>query len=287
MILVTGATGNLGLNVIDQLLKVTTPDKFIALARNDDKASSLKNKGVTVRIGNFDEPTSLETAFVGVEKLLLISTMEQNRYQQHQNVVDAALKAGVQHIVYTGLAIQDIQTSHVKDLMMSHFQTENYIKEKGLNYTFLRNTMYADAIPLITGKEVTKRGIFLTGGNGRVPYALRREMGEATANLLLQNGHENKIYDITGSNFYSYQDIVNELTDITGIKVPYIDADATSFYHVLKEDGVPDFPLYLLSGTVADIKNHQYELESDIMETLLGRSTAPLSEMLKEVYPLY
>ncbi|MEN5231834.1 SDR family oxidoreductase [Sphingobacterium faecium] len=287
MILVTGATGNLGSNVIDQLLKVTTPDKFIALARNDDKASSLKNKGVTVRIGNFDEPTSLETAFVGVEKLLLISTMEQNRYQQHQNVVDAALKAGVQHIVYTGLAIKDIQTSHVKDLMMNHFQTENYIKEKGMTYTFLRNTMYADAIPLITGKEVTKRGIFLPGGNGQVPYALRREMGEATANLLLQNGHENKIYDITGSNLYSYQDIVNELTDITGIKVPYIDADAASFYHILKEDGVPDFPLYLLSGTVADIKNHQYELESDIMETLLGRSTAPLSEMLKEIYPLH
>lgn len=286
MILVTGATGNLGLNVIDQLLKITTPDKFIALARNNDKASLLKNKGVAVRIGNFDEPTSLKTAFIGIEKLLLISTMEQDRYQQHKNVVDVALKAGVKHIIYTGLAIKDMQSSYVKDLMISHYETENYIKEKGLTYTFLRNTMYADAIPLIAGKEIFKRGIFLPGGNGKVPYALRREMGEATANLLLQDGHENKIYDFTGSNFYSYQNIVDELTAITGIAVQYTDADADTFYNMLIKDGVPDFSLYLLSGTVADIKNNQYELKSNILENLLGRTTAPLSEILKEVYQL-
>lgn len=286
MVLITGATGNLGSSVIDQLLKITAPDKFVALARNEEKASSLKIKGVEVRMGNFDDPASLETAFAGIEKLVLISTMEQNRFEQHKNVVDAALKTDIKHIVYTGLGIRDIQTSHVKDLMIDHFQTEDYIKEKGLTYTFLRNTMYADAIPLIAGEKIVEQGIFLPSGDGKVPYALRREMGEATANLLFQDGHENKTYDITGSNVYSYHDIANGLQAITGKEIQYINADADAFHDILKEAGVPDFPIYLLSGTVADIKNHQYEIKSDILEKLLGRPTAPLNEFLKEVYQL-
>ncbi|HCA09426.1 MULTISPECIES: SDR family oxidoreductase [unclassified Chryseobacterium] len=286
MILITGATGNLGLAVVDQLLKITSTDQFSVLARNETKAEFLKEKGIEVRIGDFDDSSSLENAFTNIDKLLLISTMEQNRFEQHKNVVDAAVKAGVKHIIYTGLAIKDIETSGVKDLMISHFQTENYIKGKGLLYTFLRNTMYADAIPLIAGEEIFERGISLPGGNGKVPYALRREMGEATANLLLQEGHENKTYDITGSKAYSYQDIVIGLNAITGKEVHYTDVDANTFLSILKDAGVPDFPIYLLSGTVADIRNHQYEIEDNTLELLLGRPTTTLIEFLKEIYHL-
>lgn len=286
MILITGATGNLGLAVVNQLLKVIETDQFSVLARNETKAEFLKEKGIEVRIGNFDDSLSLENAFTNIDKLLLISTMEQNRFEQHKNVVDAAVKAGVKHIIYTGLAIKDIETSGVKDLMISHFQTENYIKEKGLIYTFLRNTMYADAIPLIAGEEIFERGISLPGGNGKVPYALRREMGEATANLLLQEGHENKTYDITGSKAYSYQDIVIGLNAITGKEVHYTDVDANTFPSILKDAGVPDFPIYLLSGTVDDIRNHQYEINNNTLEMLLGRPTASLIEFLQEIYQL-
>lgn len=286
MILITGATGNLGLAVVNQLLKVIETDQFSVLARNETKAEFLKEKGIEVRIGNFDDSLSLENAFTNIDKLLLISTMEQNRFEQHKNVVDAAVKAGVKHIIYTGLAIKDIETSGVKDLMISHFQTENYIKEKGLIYTFLRNTMYADAIPLIAGEEIFERGISLPGGNGKVPYALRREMGEATANLLLQEGHENKTYDITGSKAYSYQDIVIGLNAITGKEVHYTDVDANTFPSILKDAGVPDFPIYLLSGTVDDIRNHQYEINNNTLEMLLGKPTASLIEFLQEIYQL-
>lgn len=286
MILVTGATGNLGTTVVDQLLKITNTANFLALVRSEEKAVSLKSKGVHIRFGDFNDAASLETAFAGIEKLLLISTMEMNRLAQHKNVVDAAVKAGVKHIIYTGLAIKDIQTSGVKDLMISHFQTEDYIKESGLTYTLLRNSLYADALPQIAGKDIIERGIFLPGGDGKVPYALRREMGEATANLLLQQGHENKTYNITGSRAYSYQDIADGLSKISGKQIPYVDADAVTFPTILKEAGVPEFPIYLLSGTVADIKAHQYEIESNALENLLGRPTASLSAFLKEVYQL-
>lgn len=286
MILITGATGNLGTSVTDQLLKITDPDKFSALARNAEKASSLKEQGIQVRIADFNDVSTLATAFQGVKKLLLISTMDMNRLKQHENVVDAAVKSGVEHIIYTGLSIKDINTSGVKDLMISHFQTEDYIKQSGLTYTFVRNTMYADAIPQIVGHDVVEGGIFLPGGEGKVPYALRREMGEGIANLLLQDGHENKTYDITGSNSYSYNDIAQELSLILNKSIKYIDADAKTFANILKKSGVPEFAIYLLAGTVYDIKEHQYEIESNILESLLGRPTASLNQFLREVYDI-
>lgn len=286
MILITGATGNLGISVIDQLLKITDTNRFVALARNEEKASLLKERGVLVRIADFNNASTLEAALEGVTKLLLISTMDMNRLDQHKNVVDAAIKSGVEHIVYTGLAIKDINTSGVKDLMISHFQTEDYIKKSGLTYTFLRNTMYADAIPQIVGHDVVEGGIFLPGGDGKVPYALRREMGEAAANLLLQEGHENKIYNITGSKAYSYEDIAKELSLILDKTIRYIDADVKTFTQILKQSGIPEFALYLLAETVYDIKQHQYEIDSNIMEKLLGRPTASLSQFLKEVYDI-
>lgn len=286
MILVTGATGNLGSSVIQHLIKKTGLETFSALARNENKAVGLKEKGVNIRIADFNQIETLEKAFVGIEKLLLISTMEMNRFEQHKNVVDAAKKAGVKHIIYTGLAIQNIETSAVKDLMISHFQTEDYIKDSGLDYTFVRNTMYADAIPLIVGEAVLEQGIFLPGGDGKVPYALRDEMGEGLANLLLQDNHANKTYNFTGSHSSSYADIAHELSSITGRKVNYTDADEDQFQALLVKFQMPEFLIYLTKGTVVDIKKHQYEIQSQDLEKLLGRETLDLKSLLKQLYQL-
>lgn len=115
MILITGATGNLGSSVIAQLLKVTTKDKFVTTSSNENGVKKLTEQGVNSRLANFTDTASLNKAFHGIEKILLISTMDQNRLEQHKNVIDAAKKQGVKHIVYTSLAIKNIQTSAVKD----------------------------------------------------------------------------------------------------------------------------------------------------------------------------
>jgi len=152
----------------------------------------------------------------GIGKVLLISTIDHHRYQQHKNVVDAAKKAGVKHIAYTGVAIKDVNASAVKSLLESHFQTEDYIKESGLNYTMFRNTLYAEVVPMYVGEKVFEKGIYLPAGNGKVPYAIRNEMGEAMANTLLQDGHENTVYHITGGELYSYDEIAQVLSEIAG-----------------------------------------------------------------------
>lgn len=286
MVLVTGATGNLGTNVVAQLLKKSTKDNFVVTSSNPEGVQKLEAQGLQARLANFSDSNSLKEAFKGIDKILLISTMDPNRFEQHKNVIDVAKEQGVKHIVYTSLAINDINTSGVKDLMISHFQTENYIKNSGLTYTILRNTMYADALTQILGSNVMVQGINLPGGDGKVPYVLRREMGEGTANLLLQDGHNNKTYEITGSQSYGYSDIATTLSKLNGKEVKYNDISEDELKNTLKEIGFPEFTIYLHTGTIYDIKTHQYEIETKSLETLLGRPTASLEDFVKELFQL-
>lgn len=286
MILVTGATGNLGKSVVNQLQKHLNNNQFIVTSSNIEGVEKLKNQGLNARLANFSKQETLNEAFKGINQLLLISTMDQNRLEQHINVINAAKSQGVKHIVYTSLAIQNIENSGVRDLMISHFKTEDYIKKSGLSFTILRNTMYADALVQILGENGLNQDINLPGGNGKVPYALRREMGEATANLLLQDKKENTIINITGSQAFSYEDIAKEISEITGKQIKYNNINKDDFQAKLKQIGFPDFAIYLHAGTILDIKNHQYEIESKALETLLGRPTASKEVFLKELFNL-
>jgi NAD(P)H dehydrogenase (quinone) len=286
MILITGATGHLGHHVVTQLLKTTPTNQFAVFTRTKEKAQKFVDEGIEIRIGDFNDRSSLESAFVGVEKLLLISTMEMNRFTQHKNVIDAAKKAGVQHILYTGLAIEDIHSSNVKDIMLSHFATEAYLLASGLDFTFLRNTMYTDAIPLIIGEKAFEHGIHLPAGEGKVPYALRREMGEGIANLLLQSGHENQIYNITGEQAYSYQDIAQALSELSNQEIKYTNIDENVFEKSLIDINTPNFMIYLTKGTILDIQQKQYEVATTTLKDLLGRSPLELKAALKELYQL-
>lgn len=286
MILITGATGNLGTSVIKQLEQHLNKDQFVLTSSKEASAVLLTNQGYQARIADFSNPSSLKQAFEGIEKLLLISTMDQSRAEQHKQVIDAAKAQGVKHIIYTSLAIKDINTSAVKDLMMSHFETEKHLIDSGLSYTILRNTMYADALTQILGPNALTQDINLPGGTGTVPYVLRREMGEATANLLVQAGHENKIYNITSPNSYSYADIAAALSALTGKSIAYQDINENDFNNILKQIGFPDFLIYLHAGTIKDIKEHQYEINDTILSTLLGRQPADITVFLKELFNL-
>ncbi|HTO17473.1 MAG TPA: SDR family oxidoreductase [Edaphocola sp.] len=286
MILVTGATGQLGSSVIKKLLKHMPANEIVAFARDENKAEDLMKKGIEVRYGTFEDTDSLDRAMIGIEKTLLISTIDHHRLQQHKNVVDAAKKAGVKHILYTSATIKNVETSAIKDLMESHFQTEDYIKKSGLKYTFMRNSLYMDVIPFYVGKNVLEIGVILPAGKGKVAYTLRREIGEATANVLLQNGHENKIYDITGSELYAYEDIAKALSELSGKSITYTDIEPTKLLEQLKQAGTPELVAKVIIGFATDIKNHQFEIVSEDMENLLKRKPTPLKKALKELYNL-
>jgi len=286
MILVTGATGHLGSAAVAQLLKNEPAKNIAAFARDENKATDLKGKGVEVRIGSYDDIPSIEAAMKGVEKVLMISSNGQTRRQHHKNVLAAAKKTRIKHIVYTGIAMKNIETAAIRPYMEDLIKTEDDIRETGLTYTVLRNTLYAGGNPLYAGVKAIETGIQLPAGDGKAPFALRREMGEAAANILLQNGHENQTYEITGSELYSFKDVANALSALSGKTVIYTDADPETFPAKLKTLGLPEIVIRIVSGFAADIKNHQFERVTNHLEKLLGRKPASLKESLKEVYNL-
>jgi NAD(P)H dehydrogenase (quinone) len=286
MILVTGATGQLGTAVVQNLLEKTSANLIAALVRDETKASALKEKGVDIRVGSYDDTASLDKAMQGIERVLLIAgTDEDKRLQQHQNVVDAAKKVGVQCIAYTSRTLKDRNTLANK-LMEGHFQTEDYILECGLNYAIFRNVLYMDTIGQFVGSRVFDTGINLPTGQGRVPFALRSEMGEAIANALLESDRSNIIYKLTGSESYSFDDVAATLTDLSGKEVDYTPTEKSAFEAQMKERGVPETMIERVTGFLTDIKNGQEEEVSPDLENLLGRKAASLKEGLKVLFNL-
>lgn len=287
MILITGATGHLGKAVVNQLLTKTAASNIAILARDLNKALEYKTKGIEVRIGDFDNQNSLNDAMKGIETVLLVSGADPvNRFQQHKNVIDAAVKNGVNRIAYTSVTMENLNTSANLFLMQSHFQTEDYVKQSGLKYTFFRNNLYTDTILMFAGENPFETGIVLPTGNGKVGFALRREIGEAIANELLTSTSANKIYEITGSESFSYADVALELSKLSGKEVIYANLEAEAYAEILKNIGVPEEYISMFNAFAADIKNNQHSKTSSDLEILLGRKPISFSSALKELYNL-
>ena len=171
-------------------------------------------------------------------------------------------------------------------LMKGHFQTEDYIKASGLSYALFRNVLYLDAIPLFVGPNVFDTGIYLPAGQGKVSFALRSEMGEAMATVLAADNTTGKVYTLTNSTSYSFDDVAAVLTDISGKQVRYIPAEQPAFEQQLKAREVPEMAIQRIIGFLTDIKNGQEDEVSSDLEKLLGRKPATLHEGLKTIYTL-
>ena len=287
MILVTGATGNLGNATIDSLLeKGYSSTNIVALVRDAEKATELKNKRITIRIGDYNNYESLVTAFAGVEKLLLISgTDVVNRATQHGQVVKAAKEAGVKHIFYTSFERNnDTETSPIAFLGKSHIETEKLIKASGLKYTIFRNNLYLDALPMFFGEQVLTTGIFLPAGDTKSAFALRKDMADAIANVLTGKGHENKEYSLSNSENTSIQEIAQDLTEIIGKEINYVSPPQDVYVDALTKAGVPTEYIGMFAGFAEAIKQGEFAAETKDLEKLLGRKPTTAKQYLAKVY---
>jgi NAD(P)H dehydrogenase (quinone) len=286
MILITGATGQLGTAVLQTLLQKTAANQLAALVRDEHKAAGYQAQGVTIHVGSYDDLASLDRAMQGIEKVLLISGGgEDDALQQHYNVIDAAKRAGVRCLAYTSRALKDPSTL-ANRLMERHFQTEDYIQASGLNYIFFRNILYMDTLPLFTGPRVFETGIHLPAGQGKVAFALRSEMGEAIANVLLESTCDNRTYHFTGSEAYSFDDVAAALTTASGKPVTYTPVEQNAFAASMRERGVLELAIQRTAGFMADIKHGQEAEVSPELEMILGRKPTSLKEGVKLLYKL-
>lgn len=287
MILVTGATGHLGTIVVNQLLKKVPASQLAVLVRDENKAAHFKAKGISIRVASYQDSIALAAAMAEIQKVLLISSSDFNdRFGQHKNVVDAAKKAGAKHILYTSVCMKNFDTSPLKAFLESHIQTENYIKASGLQYTFLQNSLYAEVIPLFAGQQAVNTGIFFAAGDGRVSFAVRQDLGEATANILATEGHENKTYQLTGAETSSFADVAGNLSALAGKQISYTSPEPQAFVEALKQLGLPPEIIGMSAAFAAGIQHGDFDLASPHLEQFLGRKPTSLKAFLKVVYNL-
>lgn len=287
MILITGATGHLGNATIGSLLEKGVPaNKIIALVRDENKAGNLSEMGIQLKIGNYNDYNSLVDALDGVDKLFLISSNDvaADTLLQHKNVINAAKKNGVRHIVYISQEIKDDETTAIPFVIQVHRATTEYIKEAGIAYTIFNDSLYADSIGKFAGDGFLENGIFFPAGDGKVPFIPRTDIGEAAAVVLTTSGHENNTYAITANDAYSFEDIAGFLTDLTGKKVTYLKPDLNTYTEVLRKAGIPKEVVGFLGAFSIAIKNGEFDTQRSDLEKLLGRKPMELKEFLKITY---
>lgn len=279
--LVTGATGKLGSKVVETLLKKVPAAELAVSVRNPEKAEHLRARGVDVRHGDFDQPETLDAAFAGVERLLIISADGDNetRIRQHTNAVAAAERAGVSFIAYTSLA--NAAESGIF-LAPVHRVTEEAIVKTGIPYSFLRNNWYLENEAGSIQAVLAGAPWVTSAGDGKVGWAPQQDYAEAAAAVLTGEGHEHTIYELSGP-LLSQEQLTSALGEVLKREVPIQQLDDAAYAAVMKEAGIPDFVLPILTGIQEGIRTGALEVESNDFVKLLGRPVTPIREALAQL----
>ncbi|PFW47243.1 SDR family oxidoreductase [Priestia megaterium] len=280
-ILVTGATGKLGSKVVESLLKSIPASDLAVSVRNPEKAEGLRARGIEVRQGDFDNPETLDNAFTGIDRLLIISADGDNetRILQHTNAVQAAERAGVKFIAYTSLA----NATESKNLMAPpHVETEAAIIRTGIPYSFLRNNWYLEnEIGSIQGAMAGAPWV-TSAGEGKVGWALQQDYADAAAAVLVGNGHENTVYELSGP-LLTQEELVSALGAVLGKEIPVQQVSDEKYAEIMKGLGLPDFVIPIVVGIQESIRNGSLEVEKNDFEKVLGRPVTPINEALTQL----
>ncbi|MFD2940282.1 SDR family oxidoreductase [Flavobacterium notoginsengisoli] len=285
MILVTGATGQLGTATIDFLLEKIPADEITALVRDLQKAQNLIAKGVNIKIGDYGDYDSLVEAFKGIDKLLLISSGDIIKMEaHHRNAINAAVQSEVGHIIYTGSNIKETENSPISIVINSHLNTIAYLKESGLTYTILKNNLYANIVPGFLGSTVLDSGVSFPSADGKAAFITRENIAEAAAKILSETGHDFNVYKMAGDNSYSFEQIANMLSEISGKEVTYLNTEKEEFVEKLTKQGYPEEAIAGMTSFGEAIKQGSFDAPSNDFEKLLGRKATTLKTYLESVY---
>ncbi|AMM15901.1 NAD(P)-dependent oxidoreductase [Burkholderia sp. PAMC 28687] len=278
MIAVTGATGQLGRLVIEALLKTVPPAQIVAAVRSTEKAADLAARGVQVRRADYNESATLDDAFTGVKKLLLISSNELGkRGTQHRAAIDAARRAGVELIAYTSLLHAD--TSPL-GLAGEHRETEAALRESTVPFAVLRNGWYTENYTGSLAPALEHGAILGDSGDGRISSAARVDYAEAAAVVLTSDAQSSGIYELAGDTAYTLAEFAAEVAKQSGKPLAYRDMSEAEYKAALIGVGLPEPVAALISDSGTGAAKGALFDDSRQLSKLIGRPTTPLASVV-------
>ncbi|GAA4372218.1 SDR family oxidoreductase [Nocardioides caricicola] len=278
-VLVTGASGHLGrLTVLALLDRGVPAADVVATARDLDAVTDLADRGVQVRRADYDDPASLDAAFAGVDRLLLVSSNAVGaRVTQHRNVIEAAARAGVDLLAYTSLLRAD---SSGLGLAAEHIATEDLLKQSGLPVTLLRNGWYLENYTENAGPALATGQVLGAAGDGRISGATRQDFAEAAAVVLAGGEHAGAVYELAGDEAFTMAEYAAALAAATGREITYTDLPAAEYAAALESAGVPAPFAQVLADSDQGVARGDLEDHSGDLSRLIGRSTTGLPEAI-------
>ncbi|MFI5767936.1 SDR family oxidoreductase [Streptomyces sp. NPDC051658] len=277
-IVVTGATGELGRLVVEELLATVPASEIAAVVRNAEKAAPLAARGIELRVADYDRPESLKDAFRAGDRVLLISGSEVGRrVPQHTAVIDAAKAAGVAQLAYTGVLGGPDADFQLAD---EHKVTEQLILDSGLPHTFLRNGWYTENYTANLAPVLEHGAVVANAGDGRVASATRADYAAAAAAVLTGEGHIGAVYELSGDVAWSFAEYAAAVAAATGKEIAYKNVPAAVHQEILVGAGLPEGFAAILVDVDEAIGRGLLAATSGDLARLIGRPTTPLAETL-------
>lgn len=273
-LLVTGASGHLGRRVIAHLLETerVPAARIIATTRRPEALAELSALGVTVRAADFDDPASLQSAFAGADRLLLISTdalmQPGQRLAQHRNAIKAAADAGVKHVLYTSMP--EPERSPIL-FAPDHLGTEQALAASPLDWTVLRNSWYFENLLASVGHVLASGQWFSAAGAGKVAYIGREDIARATAAALASANTGTRTLTLTGGEALDTREVAALLSEVTGKPIEVIDVSIEQLTEGLKSAGLPDALAAVYASFDANTAAGRIARVSDDFRALTGR----------------
>ena len=273
-IAVTGSTGHLGGRVARRLADAGVPQRL--LVRDLTRAPALA--GATAVRAPYEDGPAARAALYGIDTVLMVSAAEHaDRVGQHRTFVDAAAAAGVAHLVYVSFsgAAPDSTFTHGRD----HWHTEQHVRGSGLQFTFLRDNLYADFMPALVGEDGVIRG---PAGDGRVAAVAQDDIAEVAALVLRDPApHAGRSYDLTGPEALTLTEVAAALTAATGRSVTYHPETLDEAYASRAGYGAPDWLLEAWVSTYTAIAAGEMAAVSTAVPDLTGHPATPLEQVLR------
>ncbi|WP_019854045.1 SDR family oxidoreductase [Actinopolyspora mortivallis] len=273
-IAVTGVTGRLGGRVARRL--AGSGLRQTMLARSPERAPRLP--GAETRYAEFGDHDSSVRALRGARRVLMVSASESaERVSQHRSFVDAAVEAGVRHLVY--VSFQGAAPDATFTLARAHWETEQHIRASGLDFTFLRDNFYAELMPELVEADDVLRG---PAGDGRVAVVSLEDVAEAaTAVLTTPAEHLGSTYDLTGPRALTLYEVAEVLSEAAGRVITYRPESVAEAYRSRASHGVPEWQLDAWVSTYTAIANGELAETSRAVPRLTGHPATPLAAVVE------